>query len=211
MNRFRKLTLGLSMAALAAGGVAVAQAPAPERGDWEARRDAPMTRAQAQAKAERMFDRLDVNHDGTLDEADRQMLRQQMREKIFDRLDTNHDGTISKAEFMADKGPEGHGPGMRGPDGGPDGDGPPPPPPGGPDAEGGKHHGMHGPRGFGPGMKMMKDGPITRAAFVAEALKRFDAEDTNHDGTVTKEERQAAHARHRAEWQANKADNRPAN
>lgn len=204
MNTFRKLTLGFSVIALAAGGVGVAaaQAPGADRAGWEARRDAPMTRAEAQAKAERMFDRLDANHDGTLDETDWQMARQQMREKMFDRLDTNHDGTISKAEFMAAKGPGDHARGMRGPDGGPG-------------AKDGKHHGMHGPRGFGRGMKMTKDGPITRAAFIAEALKRFDAEDTNHDGTVTKEERQAARAaqreHRRAEWQANKADNSPAN
>jgi len=38
-----------------------------------------------------------------------------------------------------------------------------------------------------------KDGAISQAEFMAAAMKRFDAEDTNHDGKITKEERAAAH------------------
>ena len=38
------------------------------------------------------------------------------------------------------------------------------------------------------------DGTITRAEVVAQAQARFDAMDTNHDGTVTPEERAAARA-----------------
>jgi hypothetical protein len=230
MNRFTKITLGLSAAALAIGGVACAQtpatpSPAPERGP-----ERTETRAEAQARTEEMFVRLDVNKDGKLDRADREARRQQMREAMFDRLDTNKDGSISKAEFLADRGPEGD----RGPR--PDGermrDMPPPPgapdmaAPGvaGPESDGpardhperrrghgdrhGGRHGMKGPMmGFG---KADADGDrsITRAEFVAAALQRFDGMDGNKDGKVTPEERRAAHERMRAEWKGRTGDRR---
>lgn len=61
---------------------------------------------------------------------------------------------------------------------------PPPPPPGGglvrADANG--------------------DGVITRAETIAEAQARFDAMDTNKDGKVTPEERDAAREAMRAQW-----------
>lgn len=38
------------------------------------------------------------------------------------------------------------------------------------------------------------DGTVTRAEVIAQAQARFDAMDTNHDGTVTPEERSAARA-----------------
>lgn len=43
------------------------------------------------------------------------------------------------------------------------------------------------------------DGVITRAEFLANAAKRFDAMDTDKDGKLTAEERRAAHAKLRAE------------
>lgn len=44
-----------------------------------------------------------------------------------------------------------------------------------------------------------KDGAVTKAEFIAAALSRFDAMDANHDGKVTKEERQAARRQMRDE------------
>lgn len=243
-----KFLLGLSVAALSIGSLAYAQAPdAPPPGGPGAEMHGPKladeTRAEAQARAEKMFDRLDVNHDGKLDKADRELMRQQMREKMFDRLDTNHDGSISKAEFMADRGPKDR----SGPDGGPmggPGDMPPPPPPGGPDggpagddgtpppppgaedgqpglAQGDWHDRKgppHGP-GHGPMGPMGKnserkadtngDGAISKAEFVAAALKRFDMLDANHDGTVTKAERQAAFQKMRMERKDRRDSDRP--
>jgi hypothetical protein len=38
------------------------------------------------------------------------------------------------------------------------------------------------------------DGAVSRDEFVAAALQRFDRMDANKDGTVTPDERQAAHA-----------------
>lgn len=233
MTSMKTLLLGLSAAALTIGGVACAQAPANnapanqkprmERPRMDADGDGVITRAEAQARATELFAKLDVNKDGKLDKADRELMHQQRREKMFAKLDTNGDGSISKAEFMADRGPEGRGPGGPGPDGM---DGPPPPPPGGehdgmrPGMHGGKmgrggHHGgpgrFGGPRG---GMMMEKqadtnnDGAVTQAEFVAAALKRFDAQDTNHDGKVTTEERAAARKAHmderKARWEARK-------
>jgi Ca2+-binding EF-hand superfamily protein len=49
------------------------------------------------------------------------------------------------------------------------------------------------------------DGAITTAEFTAAALQRFDAMDTNKDGQVTPEERQAAREQMRAKWQQMRA------
>lgn len=239
ITNFKKLTLGISAAALTIGGVACAQAPANppkmERPKIDANDDGIVTRAEAQAAATAMFAKMDVNKDSKLDQADRELARQQRTDARFARLDTNNDGSISKAEFSAANGPEG-----RGPQGGPDGDGPPPPPPGGPGMggpdgpgkdgpgmRGGKdgrgHRGGHGGmRGHGGGMMWMakqadtnNDGAISQAEFMAAAMKRFDAEDANKDGKVTKEERQASREAKKAKWQAKrgdkKADNKAAN
>ena len=99
--------------------------------------DRPITRADATAMAGQLFDRLDANHDGTLDATDRQVRMEAARARFaaertarlaarFDAIDTNHDGTISRAEFMA-----AHAHGPMGPDGvmPPEGMLPPPPPP----------------------------------------------------------------------------------
>ena len=161
MTKARKIALGLSLAATMLAGAAFAA----EQGT---KGDGSMTRAEAQTRAQEMFARLDVNHDGKLDQADRAARRAAM----FDRIDTNHDGQISRAEFEAfgergNRGPEGAG-----------------------QPEGGAHGpGMHrwGGRGHGGGGMMMglmadanHDGVVTKAEFVAAALRRFDEADTNH-------------------------------
>ncbi len=212
-NRLTKLAIGLSAAALAIGGVACAQTPqsSPPEDPFrmDANGDGTITRAEAQAAAEAQFARLDVNKDGKIDQADREARRTQMREEQFKRLDTNNDGTISKAEFMADRGPKDWHRG--GPEGRPN---MPPPPEGAAPPAGapGKHGPMRGPGRGGPGhwggrgpgdMYGMADADgdraVTKAEFMAAAMKRFDAMDTNHDGQVTKEERQAAHQKMRTE------------
>lgn len=220
MNRFSKISVGLSAAALAIAGAACAQSPAAPPGGSE--RDRPeartQTRAEAQARAEAMFARLDVNKDGKLDRADREARRQERRSALFDRLDADKDGAISKVEFMADRGPDSD----RGRDrGSPHPEGDMPPPPGGPEASGDRpspdhaeRHRRHGgPRGdmkrrmpgFGKADDN-RDRSITRSEFVAAALQRFDAIDTDKDGKVTPQERRAAHDRMRAEWQARKGE-----
>jgi Ca2+-binding EF-hand superfamily protein len=60
-----------------------------------------MTRAEAKTRAETAFDKLDVNHDGKLDKADREARHLARINAHFDALDTNHDGSISRDEFLA--------------------------------------------------------------------------------------------------------------
>lgn len=187
----KTLAIGMSLAALAAGGIAHAR---QDKGSGD------MTRAQAQVKATGMFARMDVNKDGKLDEADRAAHLAQM----FDRIDTNRNGQITRDEFAA---MHEHGPGgapdqaMTG--GGKMGHG---------DSAGdqtgdrmgkGRHgHGEHG----GPGMMMAmarmadtnNDGAISQAEFTAAEMQRFDQADANHDGTLTRAERQAAREQMRA-------------
>lgn len=175
----KKIAIALSLATALGAGAAYAQ---QGTGNGE------MTRSEAQAHATEMFSRLDVNKDGKLDQADRAARQTQM----FDRIDTDGDGQISRAEFAA----------MH-------------------DRGGAKATGKteadsrHGDRRGGRGMMWMggmggaKDGTITQAEFVAAALARFDRADTNKDGKVTREERQAAHKTMRDERRAKQGGGTP--
>ncbi|MBO0750270.1 MAG: EF-hand domain-containing protein [Porphyrobacter sp.] len=179
----RKLTLSLiaGAAAVAAVGVAYAQpAPAPQQ----------LTRAAVEQRVAQVFDRLDANHDGKLDQGDR-AARQKAR---FDHVDANHDGEVSYAEFTAARAQLD---GAR--------------------AERGGRFGRSGvqrmaARGFQgrPGLIRLadtdKDGAITKAEFQAAALARFDRLDTNKDGTVTRDEAKAARDNLRQQWQAHRQD-----
>jgi hypothetical protein len=208
VDAMRKLTLTLlaGAAALAVGSAACAQdgpAPAPAQG---------MTRAQVEQRTAAAFDKLDANHDGKLDKADRDARQAERQKAVFDRLDANHDGSVTYEEFTAmhDR--------MRG--GGADGPG------NGPDgrfgrfqghrpgmAFAGRRPGMSGPDGHRPGMfgpggqadffrtaDANHDGEITKDEFVGAALQRFDRLDTNKDGTVTPDEAQAARHDMRQQW-----------
>jgi len=84
--------------------------------------------AKADPRLAARFDQMDVNKDGYLDKADRELGRKQHRDAWFAAADTNKDGQLSKAEFDAAKGPVG------GPRGG-HRDGKPPMPPKAPAAK----------------------------------------------------------------------------
>ncbi len=184
----RKLTLSLiaGAAVLATGGVAYAQAaPAPQQ---------DMTRAAVEQRASRAFDKLDANHDGKLDQADREA----RRKARFDRADTDHDGQVSYTEFTAaharfdqahkDRfGDRGKAESRRG------------------------EHRMalngFGRRFAGPGRLFRMadanhDGAISKAEFEGAVLQRFDRLDANHDGTVTRDEAKAARDNMRRQWQS---------
>ena len=182
----KTLAIALGTGSLLIGGVAIAQSPMAQ---------ADMTRDAVIAKTNERFAKMDVNGDGVLSEADREA----KAKEHFAKLDTNGDGMLSEAEFLAARearmeerqerrearkerrgGDRMAHRGGRGHHGGPEG----------------------GPRG---GMHMLKmadtnqDGQITKAEFQAAALTRFDKADADGDGTVTREERKAAHEAMRAQ------------
>ncbi len=188
----KKTTLAASAAVLLAASTALyAVYPAFAEPGRDPMGEQDVTWADAKAKADELWTKLDVNKDGVLNEADREAKLAEM----FDKIDTNHDGSISKAEFMEHhkKMMEGGWKGARGRDGAP-GDMPPPPPGAGPNAGMGMM--------MAPGGRMLHemaekadanhDGTITRAEFDAAAKARFDAADTNHDGKLSAAERRAA-------------------
>lgn len=151
----------------------------------------PTTRAEVETGVKMHFEKLDANKDGfvTLDEtkAAHTAMQAEKRDQHFKTLDTNADGSISRAEFDAAH---------------PAGDEPP------------MQHGMRkmshdGGKAGHPPMRMMMvghmfgkadanaDGKVTLAEALTPALARFDAADSNKDGTLSAEERKAAHAERR--------------
>ena len=195
MKKMTILTLGAALIAVPA-----LAAPGGERNMGDADGNGVLTRAEAQSAAAKMFAKLDVNKDGKLDAADRAARQSAMQAKRFASLDANSDGSISKAEWdqhNADREAKraewkeersaaskeaGEGKnamrGMRGKRGG--------------------HHGMRGHQGMMMKADTNGDKAISQAEFEAAALARFDRLDTNKDGQVTAEERQAQ----RAAWKA---------
>jgi hypothetical protein len=174
-----------------------------------------MTRAEASQHVNKMFAKLDANHDGFITRDEVEAIHQKMmgamgmagemhkrlaergtmlgdRGAMFDRLDANHDGSISRQEFLASH------PQMReqrtivmrnGPEGSPGA-------PGEPGMKMRMHGGM-GMRGFGGHLFEMadanKDGRVSLAEAQAAALAHFDKADLNHDGRITPDERQHRH------------------
>ena len=90
-------------------------------GDWMAKldtnKDGRISREEAKAdpRLAARFDAMDVNKDGYLDKADRELRMKQHRDAWFAAADTNKDGQLSKAEFDAAKGPMHGGPRHGGP------------------------------------------------------------------------------------------------
>lgn len=171
----RHSLLALAAAAATLTGVAYAQQPPAPPPPGTPPGAATISRADAQSRASAMFDRFDANHDGKLDQADRAA----REAALFDRIDGNHDGAISRDEFAAAHQQMGRPMGAKGRGRGP--------------GEGGHarmgHDGMDH-DAMRPGSAARA--PLSREAFVAEAMKRFDAADSNHDGKVTREERRLA-------------------
>lgn len=216
---------GAAAAFIFASGVAFAQtaaqtAPAPAmQTERHHRTPKPEQRADVQRRVERMFARLDTNHDGYISKdeiAAAQALRQQKSQqdapkraaRMFDRLDTNHDGQITRAEAEA-----AHTSRMAAND-----------------EQSPRHaayvsrffdradankdgvvtraefetaaadmpHFRHASfRGFGDRMftaaDTNKDGRVSLAEATQLALQHFDQADLNHDGVLTPDERRQAH------------------
>ena len=171
----KKIVLAITGIGLLAGTAALAQP-----GE---RHSTPMTRTEAAQTAVERFKKMDLNGDGVLDLADRELRREQRIAK----LDTDGNGAISKAEReaarearqqrraerMAERGVEGERrEGKRW-------------------MRGGKRGLMGG--GMIAGADANGDGRLTAQEVQAHALARFDRIDTDKNGTVTAEERKAAH------------------
>jgi EF-hand domain pair/EF hand len=196
MNRTRLIDTVLVTAVALSAVPALAQMG----GHMMAMHDEPVTRAEVETKVKTMFASVDANHDGTVTKAEADGARdahmKAMRDAHFAGMDTNKDGSISRAEFdAAHAGMEMDGMKQEGHEKGAGGHG------GSHDkmAKGG-HEGM-GMRMGGAGMferaDADKDGKVTLAEALAKPLAHFDAADTNHDGTLSAEERMAAHAKMR--------------
>lgn len=181
------LFAGVAAALLTAALPVIAATPPPQP-------ERVVTFADVKAAADKLWDRMDVNHDGKVDAADHDA---RLLER-FDAWDTNHDGMISKDEFLATvhaREAKAHGPRQGDADG-----------PGAWRMGGRDHDGREGDHQRGPhrgGMAVMaivapalhearKDGVMTRAAFDGAVKARFDALDTDHNGTLTREELHAA-------------------
>ena len=85
-------------------------APVPSAPARHMRMMKPVTRAAFVQKAQKLFARLDANHDGFVTQDEVQASSQKMRDmmtqrmgnggsKMFDRLDANRDGVVTQAEF----------------------------------------------------------------------------------------------------------------
>jgi hypothetical protein len=160
----------------------------------------PETRADVSAHVQKMFAKLDTNHDGYITKAEIDAMEAQNKQKfeqraasfdpnkMFDRLDTNRDGKITQAEADA-----AHAQRMQ--------------------AKGGQTAAApdaHAGQKLFARVDSNKDGVITKAEFDASTSQMkahmqqaemsrggmadhmFDAADTNHDGKVSLAEMQAA-------------------
>jgi Ca2+-binding EF-hand superfamily protein len=178
---------GIAIAAIASAGGALAQAAQPAPAAAEAQHSLRSYFAKSESRTDvpqhvqRMFARLDTNHDGYITKDEVAAAETQFQAKIqtraeqggadradaFDRIDTNHDGVISREEFAAAK----------------------------PEYIGMRHASFH--HGFGERMfdqaDTNHDGRVSLAEAQALALKHFDQADLNHDGVLTPEERRQAH------------------
>lgn len=211
----RKLTLTLSLGALALGGASAAFADhhGGKGAGPDANGDGVVTMEEAKAHGANMFGRMDANGDGVINAEDR-TARQAQR---FAMMDANGDGEVSLEEMQAahqarrSKMQE-RGMAMRGEmfaRADTDGSG------GLSEAEmramhqaraGGMHAGMgdhdggmkRGHDRGERGMAMLRrgdtdgDGNVTRAELEASVIARFNRADTDGSGTITAEERAAA-------------------
>ncbi len=186
----RKQTIALSAALLslaATGSIALAQTNGTQTSGTQTG-GGSLTRAEAQTRASAAFDRMDINDDGRLDQADRTA----RRNARFDRLDTDGNGSLSRTEFAAMHGMRGERADRS-------------------ERSGEARQDRRGRRGAGKGrmggmggrdmmqkMDANGDGSVTQAEFIAQAMTRFAAADSDNDGTVTAAERRQARKSARA-------------
>jgi Ca2+-binding EF-hand superfamily protein len=180
----KKFTILAGIAALAVSGTAAAQTGGFHRsGD----RNVDMTRAQAAAKADQAFQRLDLNRDGRVTRDEMRQAREQFRAQAQERraqrlAQLTPEQRAQIEQRRAQRGERGGERAQRWANRG-----------------GGEARGQRGHRG---GERMFgEQGFVTAEQFRARALERFDRMDLNNDGVVTAAERQQAREQMRQRWQ----------
>jgi Ca2+-binding EF-hand superfamily protein len=171
---------GLTLAGVAA--FAAPQMGRPAKGDTDG--NGLVSKAEALAMVDKHFAKMDGNSDGKIDAGDREA----MRKKHFEMMDADKNGSISEAEFAAahaarmekreDRREQRMGKGEAGGHGG------------------GKHHGRGG-RGGAMMVMLHKadvdgDKAVTREEARTSVEAHFAKVDTNKDGNLSADERQAA-------------------
>jgi hypothetical protein len=170
--------------------------------------EGPATRAEVEASVRERLGKLDANKDGTVTRDEMTTFakaRMDARaDDMFAAMDTDKNGSISRAEFDAWHAKRGDRQIVHlERSNGPDGMMPPPPPPPPPEMGGKPMMREHTRMMFMGGRDgmIMADGDgkgIVIADAVKKALDRFDAADTNKDGTLTPDERKARRDARRA-------------
>ncbi len=166
----KKLLLALALGSTALSGAlpALAQTSPPAPGAAHPARDPNriVTREEMLARADKMFDAIDTNHDGKITPDERKAAHERMREKMRERWQARHpDQPRPAPDTNGATAPEGH-----------------------------RWHGRGG-HGMRMGMGMRGGDPnrvITREEMRQKAIERFDRMDLNHDGKITPDERKAA-------------------
>ena len=197
----RDILGGASLAMLLAGA-AMAQDVPPPGGPQPME---ALKRADVPDMVARSFARMDLNHDGVLTDADRDLMREQRRadmvarlkehrDRDFAAMDANRDGSLSRQEFdnAPPPPPPPGGPEMAGRQPGPDGAPPPPPPGAGPRRGPGMGLGVLGGRRLLEQADANHDGKVTLAEAQKAALEAFDKADVNHDGVLDRDEMMVA-------------------
>ncbi len=167
----KKITMFAGLVLLGTAGAAVAQPATGQRG-------AALTRAEAVARADQAFVRIDANRDGRVTRAELRQSRQERRaargggrgehaeargdraERLFQRLDRNGDGSVTREEVRQAQAQRGERRAAR-------------------------------QQARGPNL-LPQQGFLTQAQWRERALQRFERLDLNRDGTVTREERRQA-------------------
>ncbi|MFN3944929.1 MAG: hypothetical protein ACK4K7_08365 [Allosphingosinicella sp.] len=157
----KKISILAGIAALTVSGTALAQSGGYQRG---ADRNVDVTRAEAAAKANQAFQRLDLNRDGRVTPEEMRQARQQMRAERLAQLTPEQRAAMEQRR--AQRGDQARSGGWKRGDG--------------------ERSGQRGQRMFG------EQGFVTAEQFQARALQRFDRMDLNNDGVVTAEERRQA-------------------
>jgi len=92
------LRVSISLALLTSGELAFAGSRRDQLYGLDTDNDRTVDLEEAKKAASALFDRLDRDHDGTLD---RRELRGRLSAKELDDADPDHDGTLTKDEYLA--------------------------------------------------------------------------------------------------------------